>query len=105
MHSLSSPQKELALAAAQSSQLNKAYQTLLSPLDRAHYILSLHGVKESETERLEDDELIIQVMEARQEVDEASSIEELNKVKKINRGKSIPNIWVLHLFLLASRED
>lgn len=76
----------MALAAAQSSQLNKAYQTLLSPLDRAHYILSLHGVQESETEQLQDDEFIMQIMEARQEVEEATDAAEINHIKEINKG-------------------
>jgi len=80
-------QKALALAEAQSSQLNKAYQTLLSPLDRAHYILSLHGVEESETEKLEDEDFIMQVMEARQEVEEASTTDELNRIKEINKER------------------
>jgi len=78
---------KLALAEAQSSQLNKAYQTLLSPLDRAHYILSLHGIEVSETEKLEDDAFIMQVMEARQEVEDASSAEELNKLKEVNKDR------------------
>lgn len=80
----------MALAAAQSSQLNKAYQTLLSPLDRAHYILSLHGVQECETEKLQDEELIMQVMEARQEVEEASDAVEINRIKEINKGSIFP---------------
>lgn len=80
------PQSELALAAVQSSQLNRAYRTLLSPLDRAQYILSLHGVEESETEKLQDEEFIMQVMEARQEVEEASSPAEIDRIKEINKG-------------------
>jgi energy-coupling factor transporter transmembrane protein EcfT len=57
-------QTEFALATAQSSQLNKAYQTLLSPLNRVQYILSLQGVEEIESEKFEDQDLIMQVMEA-----------------------------------------
>ncbi|KAF8576555.1 Co-chaperone Hsc20 [Ramaria rubella] len=80
-------ERKLMLAAAQSSQLNKAYQTLLSPLERAHYILSLHGVEENELEKLEDEELITEVMEARQEIEEASSSEEISRIKQINKER------------------
>jgi molecular chaperone HscB len=82
------PQRELELASAQSSQLNRAYQTLQSPLERAHYILSLHGVEESETEKLQDEDFIMQVMEARQEIEEASDPAEITRIKEINQSST-----------------
>lgn len=78
----------MELAAAQSSQLNRAYRTLLSPLERAHYILSLHGVEESETEKLQDEDFITQIMEARQEVEEASDPAEISRIKEINQSST-----------------
>lgn len=81
-------QREMELAAAQSSQLNRAYRTLLSPLERAHYILSLHGVEESETEKLQDEDFITQIMEARQEVEEASDPAEISRIKEINQSST-----------------
>ncbi|KAF8527939.1 Co-chaperone Hsc20, partial [Hysterangium stoloniferum] len=96
-------EKELALAAAQSSQLNKAYQTLLSPLDRAQYILSLQGIEESESEKLEDQDLIMQVMEARQDVEDADNVEKLQQLKKVNQDRI--NETVDEIRTLISRKD
>jgi len=79
-------EREGALAAAQSAQLNKAYQTLLSPLSRAQYILEQQGIEQSETETLENPEFIMEVMEARQEVEDAAHEEGLHEIIKSNKG-------------------
>ncbi|TDL28438.1 Co-chaperone Hsc20 [Rickenella mellea] len=79
--------KEHDIAAAQSALLNKAYQTLLSPLQRANYILAQQGLSESETDRLGDTELIMEVMEAREELEEATSGEAVELARQRNRDR------------------
>jgi molecular chaperone HscB len=96
-------QKEFALAAAQSSQLNKAYQTLLSPLNRAQYILSLQGVEETESEKLEDQDLIMQVMEARQAIEDTDDEEELQQLKKVNQGANPFHLAMIIIIIYADR--
>lgn len=79
-------QKEAVLASAQSSQLNKAYQTLLSPLTRAQYILSLNGYEQNETDSIEDKEFIMEIMEARQRVEDAADPGEMTRLREVNQG-------------------
>jgi molecular chaperone HscB len=67
--------------------INKAYHTLKNPLDRAHYILGENGIKIGEDESLSDPELLMEVMEFREELDEVTSEKELLPLKERNDGK------------------
>ncbi|KAG8744419.1 hypothetical protein FRC10_010197 [Ceratobasidium sp. 414] len=83
----SKPEKEKATAAEYSSLLNKAYETLKTPLKRAEYLLSLHGVELSETDGLAEDDhgLIHEVMDLREEIESAENAEDVNAVLARNR--------------------
>jgi molecular chaperone HscB len=90
------------LALEQSSFLNKAYSTLFDPLSRAQYLVStlqsppdlwaessqleIHGNPIAETDSLDDPALLMDVMEAREELEEAQTEEEVEKVKASNAG-------------------
>ena len=80
-------QQEHQYAQLQSSLLNKAYGTLKDPLARARYMLELEGVEVSESESLHEPELLMEVMELREELDEVTNEEELDQVKQTNDGK------------------
>lgn len=67
--------------------MNKAYGTLLNPYTRAEYILQLEGIHISESESLTDPELIMEVMEAREELDSADSREEVERIRQENQGQ------------------
>ncbi|KIM25077.1 hypothetical protein M408DRAFT_331386 [Serendipita vermifera MAFF 305830] len=74
-------------AAGQSALLNKAYQTLLSPRKRGEYILSQHGVDILEADNMdEEQDLMLQVMEAREELEEAEG-EEVKELLEVNRER------------------
>lgn len=64
--------------------LNSAYKTLLSPLLRAQYILTLEGFPPSETDKFSDPEFIMEVMERREELEEAQNEEELEQISTKN---------------------
>ncbi|KAH8145076.1 uncharacterized protein LAJ45_10856 [Morchella importuna] len=72
-----------------SAYLNRAYSTLLSPLHRAQYILQLRGIDVAEDENLkmDDQELLMEVLEAREEIEEAQSEEDLWPMKVINEER------------------
>lgn len=72
------------VAESTSSLLNKAYTTLLSPLARAEYLLSLQNIETSEGEKLTDSNVLMTVMEAREEIEEASKPEDLENIRKSN---------------------
>jgi molecular chaperone HscB len=67
--------------------VNTAYRTLSSPLLRAQYILSQHGHTASETDTLTDEELIMNIMEAREELDSATSLQEMDDIRTKNDGE------------------
>lgn len=67
--------------------INKAYNTLKNPLSRAHYILKQNGVQVNEGDSLSDPELLMEVMEFREELEEVSTEKELIPLKERNDGK------------------
>lgn len=72
-----------------SALINEAYKTLSTPLLRAQYILHLNGidVAEDETAKIEDDELLMEVLEAREVIESAQEEEELNGVRRENEER------------------
>ncbi|KAI8369665.1 Co-chaperone HscB, C-terminal oligomerization domain-containing protein [Blakeslea trispora] len=79
--------EELGYAQLQSSIINKAYNTLKNPLSRAQYILKQQGIEINESESLNDPELLMEVMEFREELEEVSSEEELKSLKQRNDAR------------------
>ena len=70
-------QEQQAIVAAMSSRVNEALHRLSSPLRRAEYILALEGHAGEETDKLEDTELLMEVMEAREALSNAQSAEDV----------------------------
>ena len=73
-------------AEATSARINEAYKTLQDPLLRTQYLLSLRGidVAEDETAKVEDPELLMEVLDMREEIENAREEEELEEFKRIN---------------------
>lgn len=71
--------------------LNKAYHTLKNPLSRAQYMLAQQGVEVNEAESLHHPELLMDVMEVREELEEAVSNEDVEVIKQANDGKQKDN--------------
>ncbi|KAF4547600.1 HSCB C-terminal oligomerization domain-containing protein [Elsinoe fawcettii] len=73
-------------AEALSSRINEAYKTLQNPLLRAQYLLSLRGidVAEDETAKVEDPDLLMEVLETRETIEEAEKEEDLQELKETN---------------------
>ncbi|XP_003427292.1 iron-sulfur cluster co-chaperone protein HscB [Nasonia vitripennis] len=63
--------KEKEISENLSSLVNKAYNTLLHPLDRGLYMLKLHNVSIPEGTTSLDPEFLMEVMEINEEVEEA----------------------------------
>ena len=77
------PAKERAFAEAQAVALNEAYETLKDPLRRAAYLLSLKGLDAavSKDETVRDPELLVEAMEAREALMEATSMAKVEKLQ------------------------
>jgi molecular chaperone HscB len=74
------------MAQALSTIVNEAYQNLLNPLSRVEYILKKNGFEISETQSLDDVELISEIMEAREELEntEPGNLERITQLANDN---------------------
>ncbi|CAI8602329.1 unnamed protein product [Vicia faba] len=77
----SKSQKEKDFAAEQSARVIDAYHTLSKPLSRAIYMLKLDGAEIDEEQTIYDAELLAEIMEIREEVEEATNSEALNHIR------------------------
>ncbi|KAL1609089.1 molecular chaperone [Nothophoma quercina] len=91
------PQEDKKRAEATSARINEAYKTLQSPLHRAQYLLSQRGIEtaEDETAKVDDPELLMEVLEAREQIEEAESEEDLVSMKEENEGRIRESIKAL----------
>lgn len=68
-----------------SAELSNAYRALSNPLTRAEHILELNSVNPlQESASLQDEDLLMEIMMAREHVSEAESEEELQPITKEN---------------------
>jgi molecular chaperone HscB len=84
--SLYCTQNQQDIAQALSARINEAYQSLLNPLSRAEYLLQRHHIPVSETDQLEDMELMGEVIEARETIEDAEDSHEINVLVNDNQG-------------------
>ena len=76
----------LAEDAAQAAALNDAYRTLKDPLSRALYLAGLKGIElPGDGKTIDDPDLLTEVMDAREELQEASSVGEVDALAKFAR--------------------
>ncbi|KAL6887936.1 hypothetical protein GGI43DRAFT_417471 [Trichoderma evansii] len=75
-----------ARAEATSALINEAYKTLANPLLRAQYLLSLRGVDVAtdETMQVDDPSLLMVVLEAHEEISDATAEEDLQELRAVN---------------------
>lgn len=79
-----------------SARINEAYKTLQDPLRRARYLLAQQGIDvEDESAQITDNALLMEVMEAREAVDEVESEEGLASIKEENDGRIDASVNVL----------
>ncbi|KAF5022108.1 hypothetical protein F66182_5854 [Fusarium sp. NRRL 66182] len=83
------PSQGKVRAEAMSARINEAYKTLANPLLRAQYLLSLRGVDvaNDETLKVEEPELLMLVLEAREEIEEAGIEQDLDEPRVANEAR------------------
>lgn len=86
-----------ARAEGTSALINEAYKTLQDPLRRAQYLLNLQGidVAEDETLKIEDPELLMEVLEMREAIEGAQEEGELEVMKEVNERRIAASVDVL----------
>lgn len=90
-HTLKS-ETEKQLAEEQSSLVNKAYTTLIKPLNRALYMLERAGQPLEEENSSVDQEFLVEIMEINEEIAEADSTEALKPIDNVNKKRLDENI-------------
>lgn len=91
------PAEKKRQAEAASARINEAYKTLANPLLRAQYVLSLRGidVAEDETAKVDDAELLMEVLETREVIEEAEREEDLVPLREANERRVEGSVGVL----------
>ena len=75
------PQADQLAALQQSATINQAWQTLRHPLDRAEYLLSLHGFDlANEQHTVRDTAFLMEQLELREELDEIEQAGDENRL-------------------------
>ncbi|GAA5835523.1 hypothetical protein JCM11251_002955 [Rhodosporidiobolus azoricus] len=92
-------------AKAWSGRVNDAYKVLLNDRERAEYILSLHGVTIGEGDPLTDTELLMNIMETREALEEASTEEEVQQLREQNAQATKEALSSLSAALSSSPPD
>ena len=89
--------QDKARAEGASALINEAYKTLQNPLLRTQYLLSLRGidVAEDETAKVEDPELLMEVLEMRENIEAAKEATELEPMKRENEEKVKRSVKVI----------
>ncbi|CAN6284000.1 unnamed protein product [Urochloa humidicola] len=77
----SKSEKERGYAVEQSALVIDAYRTLSKPLSRALYLLKLEGIHVDEEITINDPELLMEMMEIREAVNDASDSPTLEKIQ------------------------
>ncbi|CAG9970823.1 unnamed protein product [Clonostachys byssicola] len=83
------PASDKPRAEAASALINDAYKTLSNPLLRAQYLLALRGVDvaNDETLKVEEPSLLMLVLEAREEIEDAESEADLEAPREANDAR------------------
>jgi molecular chaperone HscB len=99
--------KERAIAEAQAADMNAAYETLKDPLRRAAYLLKLAGrnAAVSQDQTVSDPALLMEAMEAREQLSEAATVGEVEKLQVEAGAKAIGLIAQLSSAFAAENYD
>ena len=97
------PAEERAKASVEAAALNDAYRTLKDPLARAVYLAGLKGVElPGDGKTIDDPELLMEAMEAREELHETSSIDTVDALAVKTRGEMQKSLAELGGLFLAN---
>ncbi|CAK4033901.1 related to related molecular chaperone [Lecanosticta acicola] len=92
------PTAQKARAETLSAAINEAYRTLQSPLRRAQYLLAQRGIDvEDDGAKLEGGALLMEVMEAREAVEEVAEEAELEGLRAENERRIQASVGVLEV--------
>ena len=97
------PAEQRAKASVEAAALNDAYRTLKDPLSRAVYLAELKGVEmPGDGKTIDDPELLMEAMEAREELHDAGSAEAVDALARFAREDLEKGLAALPSLFLAN---
>ncbi|XP_054724445.1 iron-sulfur cluster co-chaperone protein HscB-like [Uloborus diversus] len=78
---------EKQYSAEQSAKVNRAYQTLLHPMDRGLYLLELHGKPLCEEEIQLPSDFLSDIMEVNETLQDCKNADTLESIRHVNEAK------------------
>ncbi|WWC72017.1 Fe-S protein assembly co-chaperone HscB [Kwoniella pini CBS 10737] len=93
---ISKGEKIINLARDLSGRVNEAYNVLGDELKRTEYLLSINEKSTEETDKLDDPMILAEILEAREELEEANTFEEIERIRTVNHEKVEYMIKQLH---------
>jgi molecular chaperone HscB len=69
-----------------SAIVNESYQTLNDDRLRGEYLLAKRGVEIEEQDKMEDPEMLMEILEVRESLEEAQTEEEISVIRDQNKG-------------------
>jgi molecular chaperone HscB len=100
------PAEERARASTEAAALNDAYRTLKDPLSRAIYFAGLKGIElPGDGKTIDDPELLMEAMEAREELQEAETVEAVNDLAARARDEVQKALSGLGTMFLANDKE
>ncbi|GAA5994947.1 hypothetical protein JCM11641_006986 [Rhodosporidiobolus odoratus] len=92
-------------AKAWSGRVNDAYKALVNERERGEYLLSLHDVTIGEGDPVTDPELLMNIMETREALEQASTEEEVAEIRRSNADATKEAVSALSSALSATPPD
>ncbi|WVR07681.1 Fe-S protein assembly co-chaperone HscB [Kwoniella sp. DSM 27419] len=80
------------LARELSGRVNEAYNVLGDELKRAEYLLSVHAHATEETDKIDDPMMLAEILEAREELEEATTQQQVDSIRAANHEKVVETI-------------
>ena len=99
------PEAERRVSMQWATRVNEAYQTLRKPIDRARYLLALHGVEtQEETNTAMPVDFLMQQMEWREAIEEAQQAKDSAALDEL-QGKLQQDVRALQQQLALTLDD
>lgn len=87
--------KEKQYSEIQSSFINKAYHTLINPLERSIYMLEMNGINLGEHESVNNKEFLMEVMEINEAIEDSEDQEEIDDINDENQDRIEQSIKII----------
>jgi len=97
--------KEKQYSDQQSSYINKAYHTLIQPLERSLYLLDISGHGVTENDNVKDMQFLMDIMSINEGIDDAESQDDIDDISDENNERINESINKISNYFKSSNWD